>query len=76
MDMRAEIAKFLMVIGAVVFAVGLIVLLAPKIPWIGRLPGDIDFKGKNFRIYFPIITCIVLSILLTILLNLINIFRR
>ncbi len=74
--MRAEIAKFLMVIGAVVFAVGLIVLLAPKIPWIGRLPGDIDFKGKNFRIYFPIITCIVLSILLTILLNLINIFRR
>jgi ribose/xylose/arabinose/galactoside ABC-type transport system permease subunit len=76
MDMRAEIAKFLMVIGAVIFAVGLIVLVAPKIPWIGRLPGDIDIKGKNFRIYFPIITCIVLSILLTLLLNLINIFRR
>lgn len=76
MDMRAEIAKFLMIIGAVVFVVGLIVLVAPKIPWIGRLPGDIDIKGKNFRIYFPIITCIILSVLLTILLNLINIFRR
>lgn len=76
MDIRAEIAKFLMVIGAVIFVVGLIVLVAPKIPWIGRLPGDIDIKGKNFRIYFPIITCIILSILLTILLNLINIFRR
>lgn len=76
MDMRAEIAKILMVIGAVVFAVGLIVLVAPKIPWIGRLPGDIDIKGKNFRIYFPLITCIILSILLTLLLNLINIFRR
>jgi peptidoglycan biosynthesis protein MviN/MurJ (putative lipid II flippase) len=76
MELRAEIAKFLMVVGAVVFAVGLIVLVAPKIPWLGRLPGDIDIKGKNFRIYFPIITCIILSILLTVLLNLINIFRR
>jgi hypothetical protein len=74
--MRAEISKFLMLIGAIIFAVGFMVMLAPKIPWLGRLPGDIDFKGKNFRVYFPIVTCIILSILLTILLNLINIFRR
>jgi len=74
--MRSEMAKFLMLIGAIIFAVGLIVMIAPSIPWLGRLPGDIDFKGKNFRIYFPIITCIILSILLTVLLNLFNIFRR
>ena len=74
--MRVEMAKFLMLIGGIIFAVGLIVLVAPKIPWLGRLPGDIDFKGKNFRIYFPIVTCIILSILLTILLNVMNIFRR
>ena len=73
--MRMEIAKFLMLIGAIVFATGLIVLITPKIPWLGRLPGDIDFKGKNFRVYFPIVTCIILSILLTILLNLKNIFK-
>lgn len=71
-----EMAKFLMLIGTIIFAVGFIVLVAPKIPWLGRLPGDIDFKGKNFRVYFPIATCIILSILLTILLNLINFFRR
>ncbi len=74
--MRMEMAKFLMLIGAIIFAVGLVVLIAPKIPWLGRLPGDIDFKGRNFRVYFPIVTCIILSILLTILLNLMNFFRR
>jgi hypothetical protein len=74
--MRTEIAKILMLMGAVMFIVGLFVLVAPRIPWLGRLPGDIDFKGKNVRVYVPIVTCIILSILLTVLLNLINIFRR
>ncbi len=74
--MRAETAKFLMLVGGILFAVGLMVFLLPEIPWLGRLPGDIDIKGKNFRIYFPIVTCVILSILLTILLNLFNIFRR
>lgn len=74
--MRGEIAKFLILAGAVLLLAGIVVMLVPKIPWIGRLPGDIDFKGKNFRIYFPIVTCIILSILFTVLLNLINIFRR
>lgn len=74
--MRGEIAKFLILAGAILVLVGIAVMIAPKIPWLGRLPGDIDVKGKNFRIYFPIVTCIILSILLTILLNLINIFRR
>ena len=74
--MRGEIAKLLILAGAVLVLAGIAVILLPKIPWIGRLPGDIDFKGKNFRIYFPIVTCIILSILFTVLLNLTNIFRR
>jgi peptidoglycan biosynthesis protein MviN/MurJ (putative lipid II flippase) len=74
--MRAELAKLLMLLGVVVFIIGLVVLVAPKIPWLGRLPGDIDFKSRNIRIYFPIVTCIILSILLTIILNLIHLFRR
>jgi hypothetical protein len=74
--MRGEIAKFLILAGVILVLAGVAVMLVPKIPWIGRLPGDIDVKGKNFRIYFPIVTCIILSILITILLNLINIFRR
>ena len=74
--MRAELAKLLMLVGVVVFIIGLVVLVAPKIPWLGRLPGDIDLKSRNVRIYFPIVTCIILSILLTIILNLIHLFRR
>lgn len=74
--MRAELAKLLMLLGVVVFIIGLVVLVVPKIPWLGRLPGDIDFKSRNIRIYFPIVTCIILSILLTIILNLIHLFRR
>jgi len=74
--MRAEIAKFLMLAGGILFVAGLAVLLLPDIPWLGSLPGDIDIKGRNFRVLFPIVTCIILSILLTILLNLIGIFRR
>jgi ribose/xylose/arabinose/galactoside ABC-type transport system permease subunit len=76
MEPRTELARFLMIVGTVIFAIGLVVLLAPKIPWIGRLPGDIDIRGNNYRIYIPIITCIILSILLTLLLNLINFLRR
>ncbi len=80
MDMRSEIAKFLMFVGVVVFVVGLLVFLAPKIPWLGRLPGDIHLKGKNYRIDFPIITSIIisiiLSILLTLILNLISLFKK
>jgi len=74
--MRVEIAKLLMLLGSAIIAAGLIVLIAPKIPWLGRLPGDIDLKDKNVRVYFPIVTCIMLSILLTIVLNLISLFRR
>lgn len=76
MEPRTELARFLMIAGTVIFVIGLVVLLAPKIPWIGRLPGDIDIRGNNYRIYIPIITCIILSILLTLLLNLINFLRR
>ena len=74
--MRMEMAKFLILVGAIFIATGLIVLVAPGIPWLGRLPGDIDFKGRNFRVYFPIATCIILSIILTILLNLPKIFKK
>lgn len=74
--MRTEIARFLIVAGIILLLTGVAVMVAPKIPWVGRLPGDIDVKGKNFRIYFPIVTCIILSVLLTIILNLIHIFKR
>ena len=76
MEVRTEMAKLLMILGAGVFLIGLALFFIPKAPWLGQLPGDIDLKAKGFRIYFPIVTCILLSILLTILLNLFGLFRR
>jgi hypothetical protein len=80
MEPRHLIAKSLMIFGAVLFVIGLIIFVIPKIPWVGRLPGDIHFRGKNYRIDFPIVTSIIisilLSILLTIILNIIAFFRK
>lgn len=56
-----------MIIGAVVMGLGALLLLSGKLPWIGRLPGDIIVQKKNFTFYFPIATSILLSILLTLI---------
>ncbi|HAK06238.1 MAG TPA: DUF2905 domain-containing protein [Spartobacteria bacterium] len=68
-----DVGKFLVIIGAVTALAGIILWsgFAPK--WLGRLPGDIRIERGNSGFYFPIVTCIVLSILLSLLLS---IFRR
>jgi hypothetical protein len=68
-----EIGKFLVVIGVVIVLVGLVFWggLAPK--WLGRLPGDIRIERGNSAFYFPIVTCIIISIVLSLLFSL---FRR
>ena len=66
----------LVVIGLVLAAIGAIWLLAPNIPWLGKLPGDIAVEGKGFRFYFPVVTCIVLSLLLTGIMWLVRFFSR
>ena len=60
--------KILLIIGLVIAGIGCLILLAGKIPWIGRLPGDFYYKGKNFSFYFPLATSIVISIIITIIL--------
>jgi uncharacterized membrane protein len=69
----SDLGRFLIFIGVILVAVGAVLLLAPKIPWLGRLPGDISFKRGNFSFYFPLGTCILISIILTLILYL---FRR
>jgi membrane protein implicated in regulation of membrane protease activity len=66
----------LVVIGLVIAGVGAIWLLAPYIPWLGKLPGDIAVERPNFRFYFPVVTCIVLSVLLTGLMWLVRHFQK
>jgi hypothetical protein len=62
-----QIGKALMVAGAVIVLIGAVLFLSGRIPWAGRLPGDILIERKNFTFYFPLATSILISILLTIL---------
>jgi hypothetical protein len=68
-----ELGKFVVVIGVIITLVGLVMWsgYAPK--WLGRLPGDIRIERGHSAFYFPIVTCIILSIVLSVLLS---IFRR
>lgn len=66
----SEIGKVLLVIGIVVAILGLALMLAGKfhLPWMGRLPGDFFFQGKNFSFHFPLATSLLVSIVLSVIL--------
>jgi len=66
----------LLIIGGLIALMGLVWLLSPQIPWLGRLPGDIAIERENFRFYFPLTTCILLSLVLTGLLWLVRYFVK
>jgi hypothetical protein len=68
-----ELGKLLMILGGVLVFVGALLSFGGRLPWLGRLPGDIVVERQNFTFYFPIVTSIVVSILLSLLLML---FRR
>ena len=69
-----DLGRFLIVVGGVIILVGVALLLVPRIPWLGQLPGDIVVRRDNFTFHFPIVTSIIVSLVLTLLLNLF--FRR
>lgn len=72
----SEIGRMLMIGGAALFVVGLLVFLAGRIPGLGQMPGDIVVRRENFTFFAPIGTMILVSIVLTILLNVIARFWR
>jgi len=71
--MMRDLGKFVAVIGVIITLLGLVMWsgIAPK--WLGRLPGDIRIEREHSAFYFPVVTCIILSILFSLLLS---IFRR
>ncbi|WP_374688065.1 DUF2905 domain-containing protein [Promineifilum sp.] len=73
-----EFGRLLLIIGAIVAFAGLVLLVAGRFfPWLGNLPGDFRFEGENYRVYFPLATMILISVVGTIVLNLlIRFFRR
>jgi len=60
------LGKTLIAVGIVLVVVGLLVSLAGKLPWIGHLPGDIHIQRGRFSFYFPLATCIVVSIVISL----------
>jgi hypothetical protein len=65
-----DIGRFLIGVGALLVVLGLVLLLVPRIPWVGRLPGDFVVRRGPVTFYFPLVTSLVVSIVLTVLLNL------
>ena len=61
------LGKLLILVGVLIIAIGVLLLIGEKIPWIGRLPGDIIIKKEKLTFYFPITTSIIISIILTLL---------
>lgn len=63
----AEFGKILLIAGLAVAGMGLLLLLTDKVGWIGKLPGDITIRRENVTVHFPIVTCILVSIVLSLL---------
>ena len=59
--------KFLVTIGITIVIIGLVLLWGPKIPFLGKLPGDIYIRKGNVGFYFPLATCILISVILTLI---------
>jgi len=64
----APIGKMLVLLGGVIVGVGILLMFFDKIPYIGKLPGDISIKKDNFQFYFPLTTSILISIVLSLIL--------
>ena len=75
-EMMQHPGWLLVTAGLVLASIGVVWLIAPSIPWLGRLPGDIAVERENIRLYVPIVTCILVSVVLTGILSLVRFFSR
>ncbi len=73
--MNSITGKYIIIIGAVIIIVGIIIyFFNDKLNWIGKLPGDIRIEKENFKLYLPLTTMLVLSLAVTLIINLIRRF--
>ena len=73
--LNEQIGRAIVMIGAVLVVVGLAITFSDRIPFLGRLPGDIHVKRGNFQFHFPVMTSIVISVVLSLILWLVNRYR-
>ena len=66
------LGRQLIILGLMLVAAGLVLSLAPRIPWLGKLPGDIAVKREHFSFYFPLATCILISAVVSFIMWLIR----
>jgi hypothetical protein len=77
MEPARELGKGLLVLGLVIAVVGVFLLAGARLPFrLGRLPGDISYHGRHTSFYFPIVTCIVISVVLTVIFWIVGAMRR
>ncbi|MEZ6062363.1 MAG: DUF2905 domain-containing protein [Planctomycetaceae bacterium] len=69
-------AWLLVVAGLIIAGIGAVWLLVPSIPWLGKLPGDISLERGNVRFYFPVVSCVIVSLVLTGIVWLIRFLSR
>ena len=67
-----DLGRFLVVVGMLIVVVGLVLIVMGRVPWLGRLPGDISIQRGNWSFYFPLTTSILISVVLSLVLYLIG----
>jgi len=74
----SQLGKWVVIVGVLLVAAGLLLMAGARLSLfgLGRLPGDFVYKGKNLQFYFPIVTCVLLSVVLTLVLWIISHFTR
>jgi hypothetical protein len=77
MDPLRELGKLLLVVGVVLIGAGALLMFGARLPFrLGRLPGDISYQGRHGSFYFPVVTCLLVSLALTLISWVVNYFRR
>jgi len=72
----SDLGRLLLIAGGAIVLLGLVLLLVGRVPFFGRLPGDISIQRGNTTFFFPIVTCLVLSVVLTVVVNLLLFLLR
>ena len=65
------LGRALVIMGGLLLLLGLVFVLGGRIPWLGNLPGDIHIQRDNFSFHFPLVTCLLLSVILTVIVNIV-----
>jgi hypothetical protein len=77
MEPMQQLGRLLLSVGAMFILIGALFYFGPKLPFrLGRLPGDISYRGEHSAFYFPIVSCLVISMVVSLILWLINHLRR